>query len=168
MGEEKRARFYWVPRMKKKTVHIGNHLHRERGVVLGGSSVDYLDGKRRPQLGSLIIGNHVWIGANATIARGRNEEENTIIGDDVSIGPNATVGHGCVVEEGVLILGGAMVAGHVHIGKGAVIGCGAVVRNRIKIGEGATVGLGAVVTKDVMEGMTVVGNPAKEQRRKNS
>lgn len=48
--------------------------------------------------------------------------------------------------------------------RGATIGPGAVVLPGITIGERAMVGAGAVVTKDVPDGMLVVGNPARAVR----
>ncbi len=47
----------------------------------------------------------------------------------------------------------------------AAIGTGAVILPGVTIGEGAVVGAGAVVTKDVGDGVTVVGNPARVLRR---
>ena len=48
-----------------------------------------------------------------------------------------------------------------YIRRGAAIGSGATILGGITIGEKALVGAGAVVTKDVLPGMTVVGNPAR-------
>jgi acetyltransferase-like isoleucine patch superfamily enzyme len=45
--------------------------------------------------------------------------------------------------------------------RGASIGSGAVVLGGVQIGERALVGAGAVVTRDVADGATVVGNPAR-------
>ncbi len=53
--------------------------------------------------------------------------------------------------------------GGVGIGEGALVGTGAQVLQYLHIGAGATVGAGAVVTRNVPEGLTVVGVPARPQ-----
>ena len=80
--------------------------------------------------------------------------ETADIGDDVTIYQNVTLG-GTNPHEGE--------AGKRHptVRNGVVIGSGAQVRGPIVLGEGARVGANAVVTRDVPEGATVVGIPAK-------
>jgi acetyltransferase-like isoleucine patch superfamily enzyme len=48
------------------------------------------------------------------------------------------------------------------IRNGASIGANATILPGVEIGAGSMIGAGAVVTKSVAEGLTVVGNPAKE------
>jgi acetyltransferase-like isoleucine patch superfamily enzyme len=60
-----------------------------------------------------------------------------------------------------MVFGGVTIAGSAAIGDRVQIGIGAVIRNKVTIGAGAVIGMGAVVTKDVREGATVKGNPAK-------
>lgn len=69
--------------------------------------------------------------------------------------------HDCVIGDFVTLGPGAKVNGNVTIGDHAYIGSGAVIRQGLKIGAYATVGMGAVVTRDVDNGTTVIGNPAK-------
>jgi sugar O-acyltransferase (sialic acid O-acetyltransferase NeuD family) len=83
------------------------------------------------------------------------------IEDWVILNTNATVDHECKIGMGVHIMGGASIAGMVEIGAFATIGTNATILPRIKIGKGAFVGAGAVVTRDVPDGITVVGVPAK-------
>jgi acetyltransferase-like isoleucine patch superfamily enzyme len=49
----------------------------------------------------------------------------------------------------------------IKIGNDVVIGAGAIILPGVKIGDGAIVGAGSVVMSDVPEGMTVIGNPAR-------
>jgi serine acetyltransferase len=51
----------------------------------------------------------------------------------------------------------------VAIGTGVLIGTGAQILQYLHIGPGATVGAGAVVTRNVPEGLTVIGVPARPQ-----
>ncbi len=95
------------------------------------------------------------------------------IGYDVKIGKNvlvntgAIIEHDCAIGDHVHIAPGAILCGNVTIGEGAHIGAGAVIRQGIRIGAWSVVGCGAVVVKDVPDGVTVVGNPARPIKRKD-
>jgi acetyltransferase-like isoleucine patch superfamily enzyme len=71
------------------------------------------------------------------------------------------VEHDCVIGDFVTFAPGVHCNGNVRIGDYAYIGSGAIIKQGLTIGRGATVGMGAIVTKDVPEGVTVVGNPAR-------
>jgi sugar O-acyltransferase (sialic acid O-acetyltransferase NeuD family) len=76
------------------------------------------------------------------------------------------VAHDCVIGDFVTFAPGVRCNGNVEIGDFAYIGTNAVIRQGsadkpLRIGKGATVGMGAVVTKDVPDGITVIGNPAR-------
>jgi sugar O-acyltransferase (sialic acid O-acetyltransferase NeuD family) len=76
------------------------------------------------------------------------------------------VEHDCVIGDFVTFAPGVHCNGNIHIEDHAYIGAGAVIKQGVPgrplvIGQGAVVGMGAVVTKDVPEGATVVGNPAR-------
>jgi len=47
------------------------------------------------------------------------------------------------------------------VGAGSYVGARAVIRQQLRVGAGALVGMGAVVVRDVPDGATVVGNPAR-------
>ena len=55
--------------------------------------------------------------------------------------------------------------GSVNIGENAYV-TSSVVRNQCKIGNNAVVGMGSVVTKDVENGITVIGVPAKKMEKR--
>ena len=89
----------------------------------------------------------------------------TNIGDDCIMNTNSTVDHECNIGNGVHVMVGAAIAGRVNIGNFSTIGTNATVLPNLTIGENAYVGAGAVVTKDVEDGVVVVGVPARWLRK---
>ncbi len=81
---------------------------------------------------------------------------------------NATIGHDVKINDFVNIAPGSNISGNVFLSKGVYIGTNAAIINglsrnkKLCIGEDAIIGAGAVVTKDINDGVTVVGVPARE------
>lgn len=90
------------------------------------------------------------------------------VGAHVIVNTRASVDHECVLEDFVHVSPGVTLCGQVNVGAGSWIGAGAVVIPGIKIGRGCTIGAGAVVIRDVPDGATVVGNPAREMNKRRS
>jgi sugar O-acyltransferase (sialic acid O-acetyltransferase NeuD family) len=113
-----------------------------------------------------------WIADNATIGIGCQILAGAIVapearlGQQVIINTRASVDHECVLEDGVELAPGATLCGLVHAGVNAWICAGATVLPRVKIGADAVVGAGAVVVRDIVDGVTVVGVPAKPIRKR--
>lgn len=104
----------------------------------------------------LIEGGAI-IGDGVTIKSGNYIWAGITLEDDVFVGPNVTFTndkHPKSKNKDFVLL-------KTTVKKGASIGGGAVILPGITIGAGAVVGAGSVVTKDVPDGMTVIGNPAK-------
>ncbi len=82
----------------------------------------------------------------------------------VIINSGATVDHDCQLAEGVHLCPGAHLAGDVIVGARTWFGIGAVAKQGIRIGADVTVGAGAVCLRDVPDGVTVIGIPARQKR----
>ncbi|MBW1941343.1 MAG: hypothetical protein JRJ51_00730 [Deltaproteobacteria bacterium] len=121
--------------------------------------------ERFPHLGSVRIGDHVDIGANACIVRGILRD--TIIEDGTKIGNHVNIGHNVHVGKNCFISAGAVLCGSVVIEDNCWIGPSTSIRNHVRVCQGAMVGVGAVVINDVPRNTTVVGNPANALRRAN-
>lgn len=76
---------------------------------------------------------------------------------------NVTVGHDVHIGQGTAVSAGANVSGNVTLGDRVWVGTGAQILQGLTIGDDVTIGAGAVVTKNVLEGATVAGIPARPQ-----
>ncbi len=110
---------------------------------------------------SAVVSATATIGAGSVISAGVIVQMDAQVGRCCTLNTACTVDHDNVLEDGVNIAPGAHLAGHVTVCEGAFIGIGATLKGGVRIGRGATVGAGAVVLRDVADGLTVVGNPAR-------
>ncbi|MFK5890829.1 MAG: UDP-3-O-(3-hydroxymyristoyl)glucosamine N-acyltransferase [Flavobacteriaceae bacterium] len=115
-----------------------------------------------PQIGNVIIGNAVEIGANSCVDRGKFSS--TIIGDGCKIDNQVQIAHNCVMGRGCVMAGHSGLAGSVTLGDGVLIGGSASIKDHLTIHSGAIVGGGSGVMKDVAAGKTVLGYPACDAR----
>jgi sugar O-acyltransferase (sialic acid O-acetyltransferase NeuD family) len=101
------------------------------------------------------------IDRGAAICAGAIATVNVAIGSFASIGVSVTIGHESRIGKGCVVNPGANISGGVTLGEGVLVGTGAQILQYLTIGERASVGAGAVVVKDIAEGTTVVGIPAR-------
>lgn len=151
-------------------VRIGKNCDIHSGVVIGHDGFGYTEDENHKKtmvkhFGGVTLGDEVYIGENVCISRGTIDD--TTLEDGVKIDALGHIAHNCWFGENVGMAVPCSVSGSVHIGKNAYL-AGNIIRNQCTIGENAFVGLGAVVVKDVPADETVVGNPAKPFRKKES
>ena len=112
--------------------------------------------------GGVRIGNRVEVGSVTTVCQGTLGP--TIIEDDAKVDDHVHVAHNCRIKKMAFVIACAELSGGVVVGERAWIGPNASVLEKVTIGDDALVGLGAVVLRNVANGVTVVGNPAKRPR----
>ena len=115
-----------------------------------------------PQIGNVVIGNNVEIGANSCVDRGKFSS--TILGDGCKIDNLVQIGHNSKLGKFCIMAGNSGLAGSVTLGDGVVIGGSASIKDHTTIGAGAMVGAGSGVTGDIEAGKVMLGYPAIEAR----
>jgi serine O-acetyltransferase len=89
-------------------------------------------------------------------------------GMGVVIGETAEIGDDCTLYQGVTLGGTSLVRGakrHPSLGNDVIVGSGAQVLGPFRVGDGARIGAAAVVLREVSDGATMVGNPARQVAR---
>ena len=149
-------------------VKIGDRVHVGPGAVIGadGFGIDFDEGVpvRIPQIGGVIIGNDVSLGAISTVCSGTFSP--TIVEDEVKSDDHVHIAHNCHIKARSILTAGAVIGGSATLERESWIGPNASILNKGLVGKGTLVGLGAVVVKPTGDGVIVAGNPAKVLRKR--
>ncbi|RYE26282.1 MAG: acetyltransferase [Sphingobacteriales bacterium] len=114
------------------------------------------------------ISKRAKIGKGTVVMSGVSINADTIIGDHCIINTTASIDHDCLIGDYVHVSPNATLCGNVSVGEGTHIGAGSVVIQGKKIGKCCTIGAGTVVISDIPDHATVVGNPGRIIKIKNS
>lgn len=145
-------------------VHIADGVVIRENSVIGadGLSTDRdSDGKAvtMPQFGGVVLEKNVQIGANTVVARGAIDD--TVIGEGSKIDNQCFISHNVKIGSDTFVVGETIMFGSSSTGDKAYLSGNSTIRNGVHVGDNSLVGMGAVVVKDVENGKTVKGNPAK-------
>ncbi len=145
---------------------IGNHCTIHASSVIGSDGFGFApssenDYKKIPQIGNVIIEEHVEIGSNTSIDRATMGS--TIIRKGVKIDNLVQIAHNVEIGENTVLAGGAFVAGSARLGKNIMMGGQAGVVGHVKVADGVKIaGQSGVGSTIETEGLTVQGSPAYE------
>lgn len=130
---------------------IGRRAIVHGGTVIGSDGFGFAkDGEawvKIPQIGRVVIGDDVEIGANTAIDRGTMDD--TVIGDGVKLDNQLHIAHNVHIGDYSALAGCVGIAGSTHFGRGCTVGGGALISGHLELGDGVHVSGGTVVTKSL-------------------
>lgn len=145
---------------------IGDYTRLYPGVRVGqdgfGFAIDPAGHVKVPQLGRVIIGQHVEIGANTTIDRGAGPD--TVIGDGTWIDNLVQIGHNVKIGRGCVIVAQVGISGSTELNDFVLVGGQAGIAGHLKISSGVRIGAQAGVMSDLDVPGEYLGSPAFTKR----
>lgn len=148
-------------------VEIGAQCLIQSGTVIGSDGFGYANEKGKwvkiPQLGAVVIGNNVEIGACTSIDRG--VLDNTVIGNGVIIDNQCQIAHNVNIGAHTAIAGGVIMAGSLKIGQYCMIGGASVINGHMEICDKVTItGMGMVIRPISEPGIYSSGIPTQQNK----
>ncbi|WP_159565842.1 UDP-3-O-(3-hydroxymyristoyl)glucosamine N-acyltransferase [Budvicia diplopodorum] len=148
-------------------VVIGAQCLIQSGSVIGADGFGYANERgnwiKIPQLGTVIIGDKVEIGACTTIDRGALDD--TIIGNGVIIDNQCQIAHNVTIGDNTAIAGGVVMAGSLKVGKYCQIGGASVINGHMEICDKAVItGMGMVMRPITEPGVYSSGIPLQPNK----
>ena len=143
---------------------IGAHCTIHAGVVIGADGFGFAPNsdnnyKKIPQIGNVIIEDHVEVGSNTTIDRATLGS--TIIRKGAKLDNLIQIGHNVEIGENTVIAASASIAGSTKVGKNCMIGGQAGIIGHLKIADGVKIAGQTGVGHNVKnEGEILQGSPA--------
>ena len=148
---------------------IGNDCILHAGAIIGADGFGFApqDGQylKIPQIGNVVIGNNVEIGANTCIDRATMGS--TCIGDNVKIDNLVQIAHNVTIGEGTGIAAQVGIAGSAKVGRRCILAGQVGVAGHITVDDGTVIGAQSGVTHSLKQG-TYLGSPAlplQEEKR---
>ena len=146
---------------------VGENCLIQSGTVIGADGFGYANDKGKwikiPQLGRVVIGNNVEIGASTTIDRGALDD--TVIGNGVIIDNQCQIAHNDIIGDHTAVAGGVIMAGSLTIGRHCLIGGASVINGHMEICDQVTVtGMGMVMRPITEPGVYSSGIPLQQNK----
>lgn len=146
---------------------IGRRVRIHSGTVIGSDGFGYVfdQGEHRkvPQVGNVIIGDDVEIGASVTVDRGALGP--TTIGKGTKIDNLVQIAHNVTIGEHSLLIAQVGIAGSTKLGNYVILGGQVGIAGHLKIGNQVTIAAKAGVMHDVKDGEKLFGAPAIPDRQ---
>jgi len=145
---------------------LGERVILHNGAVIGSDGFGYVKDashwKKIPQVGIVVLGNDVEIGANTTIDRARFGE--TRIGNGTKLDNLIQVAHNVTIGEDTAMAAQVGMAGSCHIGNRVQLGGQVGVAGHIEIGDDTIAMAQSGISKDVPPASILLGSPAMPVR----
>lgn len=145
---------------------VGARVIIHAGVRIGQDGFGFALGPKEhakvPQLGRVIIGDDVEIGANTTVDRGAGPD--TVIGAGTKIDNLVQIAHNVELGRGCVVVAQVGISGSTKIGDFVMLGGQAGLTGHLAIGSGVKIAAQAGVMRDIEPGVTVGGSPAVPMR----
>jgi len=146
---------------------LGQRVRLHAGAVIGADGFGYVFDagvhRKVPQIGNVIIGDDVEIGANTTIDRAALGA--TVIGKGTKIDNLVQVGHNVEVGEHCIFCAQVGISGSTKIGNYTVLAGQVGLAGHIKIGNQVTIGSKSGVMHNIPDGEQWLGIPAQPDRQ---
>lgn len=130
---------------------LGRRVLVQAGAIIGGDGFGFAkDGEhwiKIPQIGRVIIGDDVEIGANTSIDRGALDD--TVIGDGVKLDNQIQIAHNVVIGNHSAMAGCVGVAGSTKIGQRCTVGGAGMIIGHLELADDVHVSAGTMVTKSL-------------------
>lgn len=143
---------------------LGDRAIIHAGAVLGSDGYGFAQSPvghvKVPQVGVVVVGDDVEIGANSTVDRAALDA--TRIGDGTKIDNLAQIAHNVQVGSHCLIVSQAGIAGSTKLGNGVVLGGQVGLRDNISLGDGVQVAAQSGVGEDLPPGSMAGGSPSMD------
>jgi len=150
------------PRVSISHALIGNQVTVFPGSCIGQDGFGFAPDPRGhvsiPQLGRVLIGDDVEIGANCTIDRGAGSD--TVIGPGCRLGNQVHLAHNVLLGRGCILTGQIGVSGSTRFGDFVFVGGQAGFAGHLSIGSGARIAAKSGIIGDVPAGASYGGFPA--------
>ena len=147
--------------------HLGARCLIHPGAVLGADGFGLANDRgvwvKVPQLGRVVVGDDVEIGANTTIDRGALDD--TVIGNGVKLDNLIQVAHGVRIGDHTAIAACVGISGSTVIGRHCVVGGGVGFVGHLDICDGVTITGMSMVAQSITRPGVYSGIPAEEARR---
>ena len=141
---------------------VGKRVRLQPGVVVGsdGFGYEFVKGRHEkvPQVGFVLIGDDVEIGANSTLDRARFSR--TVVGEGTKIDNLVQIAHNVIVGKHCMLCSQVGISGSTTLEDYVVLGGQVGVGGHITIGKGSKAGGQAGITSDVDPGSFLNGTPA--------